>query len=945
MKTWQVLTVGVFIHTIFFYSIFDIYFTSPIVHGMTPHRSPLPAPARRLVLFSADGLRADKMFELDPSGKSRIPYLRSIIEKSGSWGVSHTRVPTESRPGHVALIAGFYEDVSAVAKGWKENPVEFDSVFNESHYTWSWGSPDILPMFSKGASGDHVFTHCYPSHFEDFSDSQPSKLDTWVFDEVKEFFRSSADNPDMMKKLHEDKIVFFLHLLGIDTNGHSNKPHSEAYLANIRLVDAGIQQVVELVEDFYNHDGATAYVMSADHGMTDWGSHGAGHPSETLTPLVAWGTGVKGARRSNGSRYRDNFSQEWKLDHLERIDGDIAPLMAALIGVHFPMNSVGILPWQYLDINLGALAETLYANTRQLLEQYQVKMDLKKSTTLEFAFRPFKELTQANMIDVHRHIKQLIQTGYYQDAVDECLRVMKITLQGLNYYQTYDRMFLGVSVCCGFLGWMAYIFTLVFERHSGVVKQSSRKRLLGSQSGDTGVMLVFTVIGLVIAFLLFVQSLPWTNYLYCLIPIYLWMLVVLRRDIMSQMFSYTLVMENRTGLLVAVTASLFGLEILVIGFFYREMLSIGLTLIAVLPWVSTDLRICQSKKPLLLWSVCCLLLAVFPMLPVVTGKRTTSYVLAGGLLICGWVVYNIACSMLNNTTTVKQGQETHHGGLLQTVQMLGVGISLYFSVWQVEAGLSLWQHAVSWTLLGMSVVEPLLCSSLLSHRLQTVFLAFAAPYILLSVSYEVLFIVVLGLVLSQWLEVERNLVVSSSTHEKTISYLSKLDFREAVNARLPSHRHSRNHLVIADIQRAFFFVFFILTSFYGVGNIASINSFDPSAVLCFVSVFSPFVMGGLLLFKVVIPFILVTCFLRAVHVISSVPVEGLFLIIMLMSDCMALHFFFLVQDTGSWLDIGTSISHYVIVMCMIIFIMVLFGLTHFLTTSSLLPRKQKLRRL
>ena len=72
------ITAGFVVHLIFFYSIFDIYFTSPLVHGMTPHGVDGPAPANRLVLFVADGLRADKLFELD-SGRSRAPFIRLIL--------------------------------------------------------------------------------------------------------------------------------------------------------------------------------------------------------------------------------------------------------------------------------------------------------------------------------------------------------------------------------------------------------------------------------------------------------------------------------------------------------------------------------------------------------------------------------------------------------------------------------------------------------------------------------------------------------------------------------------------------------------------------------------------------------------------------------------------------------------------------------------------------
>nr|KAF6358787.1 phosphatidylinositol glycan anchor biosynthesis class N [Pipistrellus kuhlii] len=386
--------VGLLVHFVFFASIFDIYFTSPLVHGMAPQFTPLPPPARRLVLIVADGLRADALYELDEKGNSRAPFIRNIIMHEGSWGISHTRVPTESRPGHVALIAGFYEDVSAVAKGWKENPVEFDSLFNQSKYTWSWGSPDILSMFAKDASGNHVFTYCYDADNEDFGAKDATKLDTWVFDNIKEFFHAARNNQSLFSKLNEDKVVFFLHLLGIDTNGHAHRPTSREYKDNIKLVDKGIKEIVSLLKEFYGNDEKTAFVFTSDHGMTDWGFHGAGHHSETFTPFVAWGAGVKYPQKASDQQFNDELLKGWKLEYWKRQDinqADIAPLMASLIGVPFPLNSVGILPVNYLNNTDVFKAESMYTNAKQILEQFKVKMTQKKEVTLPFLFTPFND--------------------------------------------------------------------------------------------------------------------------------------------------------------------------------------------------------------------------------------------------------------------------------------------------------------------------------------------------------------------------------------------------------------------------------------------------------------------------------------------------------------------------------------------------------------------------
>jgi len=60
--------------------------------------------------MSGDSMRADFAFASDASQivpgtlECVVPYLRGIVENRGVYGVSRPCVPTESRPGHIAII-------------------------------------------------------------------------------------------------------------------------------------------------------------------------------------------------------------------------------------------------------------------------------------------------------------------------------------------------------------------------------------------------------------------------------------------------------------------------------------------------------------------------------------------------------------------------------------------------------------------------------------------------------------------------------------------------------------------------------------------------------------------------------------------------------------------------------------------------------------------------
>ncbi|RCN25494.1 hypothetical protein ANCCAN_28793 [Ancylostoma caninum] len=75
---WRLVCAGVLIHLILVYSIFDIYYTSPIVTDVPAHEiTRQEAPSKRLVVITADGLRMDT-FSRNPD---KSPFLHSLIRE------------------------------------------------------------------------------------------------------------------------------------------------------------------------------------------------------------------------------------------------------------------------------------------------------------------------------------------------------------------------------------------------------------------------------------------------------------------------------------------------------------------------------------------------------------------------------------------------------------------------------------------------------------------------------------------------------------------------------------------------------------------------------------------------------------------------------------------------------------------------------------------------
>lgn len=238
------------------------------------------------------------------------------------------------------------------------------------------------------------------------------------------------------------------------------------------------------------------------------------------------------------------------------------------------------------------------------------------------------------------------------------------------------------------------------------------------------------------------------------------------------------------------------------------------------------------------------------------------------------------------------------------------------------------------------------------HRLVVLFLTFSPIFVILSISYEGLFYFVFCVLLVTWVRMEHKIYVSSNPpaaattaavdaspepkttpaktkgSSKTKSKSNGKPAPEPVALLPPSLAATPyRSLSLPDLRITLFFLALLQSAFFSTGNIASISSFSLVSVYRLLPVFDPFSQGGLLLLKLLIPFALISANLGVLNKRLGVAPSALFMLVMGVADVLTVHFFWTVRDEGSWLEIGSTISHFVIASLLGVFVAALEGVS------------------
>lgn len=306
-------------------------------------------PFQKLVFVIIDALRSDFLFD------SQISHFNNVhqwLNTGEAWGyTSFANPPTVTLPRLKSITTGstpsFIDLLLNVAQ-------DIDSNDLSEHDSW-------LQQFIQHNNtirfmGDDTWLKLFPQQWFDFADPTHS---FFVSDFTQVDNNVTRNLPGKLFQEWAQWDVAILHYLGLDHIGHKDGPHSKFMAAKHQEMDSILKSIYDEVLE-HEDDDDTLICVLGDHGMNELGNHGGSSAGETsagllfLSPKLA-----QFARPESQVNYTlpINASPDWNFQYLETVQQiDIVPTIAALFGMPIPMNSVGIIIPDFLQLLPNKLA-------------------------------------------------------------------------------------------------------------------------------------------------------------------------------------------------------------------------------------------------------------------------------------------------------------------------------------------------------------------------------------------------------------------------------------------------------------------------------------------------------------------------------------------------------------------------------------------------------------
>ncbi len=298
----------------------ELELVEPALARTAPVILPVDSPriARRVFVVIIDGLRSDRSHEL--------PYLDDL-RRRGLDLEAQSHYPTWSRPNYVSILAGVPPTASGVRTNYHFTSVSLDTLMDRAHaarlQVATATDYAVLPeLFLRTEDGT------LRSVFDD------ARYTPWPGGFAQAASALVAGNADLVVLL----------LSPVDIAGHEHGADDPEYRRAVEGADRVLGRVLGGVD--LAHD---AIIIVADHGHTGRGGHGGLEPEVMTVPLILAGSGIDRTGRAPAARLID-----------------IAPTVAALLGIPAPGHGVGTTLTGLLTLDDGARARRASADRLRL---------------------------------------------------------------------------------------------------------------------------------------------------------------------------------------------------------------------------------------------------------------------------------------------------------------------------------------------------------------------------------------------------------------------------------------------------------------------------------------------------------------------------------------------------------------------------------------------------